>query len=72
MLVLKLEAIAVTQEVEERLKQQVQPLAPDLSLPPGLEKKMKGAQKGSGYGGSKEAQGYTKVMPHLVNQKSCQ
>lgn len=69
---MKLEASLVIQEVEERLKQQVQPLAPDLSLPPGLEKKMKGAQKGSGYGGSKEAQGHTKVMPPLVPHKLCQ
>lgn len=53
------------QEVEERLKQKVQPLAADLSLPSGLEKKMKTGQKGGGYGGSKEATGYTKVRCNL-------
>ena len=56
------------QEVEERLKQEIQPLAADLSLPPGLELKMKGAQKGVGYGGSKETQGYTKVTFPLFSQ----
>ena len=54
------------QEVEERLKQKVQPLAADLSLPTGLEKRMKTGQKGGGYGGSKEATGYTKVRSHLA------
>lgn len=49
------------QEVEERLKQTIQPLSADLSLPPGLEKKLKGGQQGGGYGGSKEASSYTKV-----------
>ncbi|KAL0042243.1 hypothetical protein WJX77_007018 [Trebouxia sp. C0004] len=54
------------QEVEERLKQEIQPLSADLSLPAGLEKKLKGQQQGSGYGGSKEASGYTKeAMHHL-------
>ena len=55
------------QEVEERLKQEVRPLAADLSLPPGLEKKMKGAQQGGGYGGSKETQGYTQVRASFRN-----
>ena len=55
------------QEVEERLKQKVQPLSADLSLPTGLEKRMKSGQKGGGYGGSKEATGYTKVRSDLVN-----
>ena len=54
------------QEVEERLKQKVQPLSADLSLPAGLEKKLKTGQKGGGYGGSKEASGYTKVRTDLV------
>lgn len=54
------------QEVEERLKQQVQPLSADLSLPAGLEKRMKTGQKGGGYGGSKEAAGYTKVRSDLA------
>ncbi|KAL3160771.1 hypothetical protein ABBQ38_009184 [Trebouxia sp. C0009 RCD-2024] len=54
------------QEVEERLKQKVQPLSADLSLPAGLEKRMKTGQKAGGYGGSKEAAGYTKeAMQHL-------
>ena len=53
------------QEVEERLKQKVQPLSADLSLPTGLEKRMKTGQKGGGYGGSKEATGYTKVRSDL-------
>ena len=52
----------VFQEIEDRLKQKVQPLAADLSLPPGLAKKMKQGQQGGGYGGSKEASGYTKVL----------
>lgn len=54
------------QEVEERLKQKVQPLSADLSLPTGLEKRMKTGQKGGGYGGSKEAAGYTKVHSDLA------
>lgn len=55
-----------TQEVEERLKQKVQPLSADLSLPAGLEKRMKTGQKAGGYGGSKEAAGYTKVCTDLA------
>lgn len=35
----------VCQEVEDRLKQPIQPLSADLSLPPGLEKKLKTGQK---------------------------
>lgn len=54
------------QEVEERLKQKVQPLSADLSLPAGLEKRMKTGQKGGGYGASKEAAGYTKVRTDLA------
>lgn len=60
------------QEVEERLKQEIQPLAADLSLPPGLELKMKGAQKGVGYGGSREIQGYTKVGPNCPWAVECE
>ena len=59
----------MVQEVEERLKQEIPPLSADLSLPAGLEKKLKGQQQGSGYGGSKEASGYTKVSQH--SQRIC-
>ncbi len=55
----------MVQEVEERLKQEIQPLSADLSLPAGLEKKLKGQQQGEGYGGSKEASGYTKVVCNI-------
>ncbi len=58
----------MVQEVEERLKQEIQPLSADLSLPADLKKKLSGQQQGSGYGGSKEATGYIKVFDlHTVS-----
>ena len=63
--------LVMVQEVEERLKQEIQPLSADLSLPAGLKKKLKGQQQGGGYGGSKEASGYMKVCDlHTVSAVS--